>query len=76
MPEPLPIITPQKLVRALTKAGFTFDHQTGSHRFYFHPKRPNKIITIPFHNKDLKRKTLKSILKQAELSVEELKSYF
>jgi predicted RNA binding protein YcfA (HicA-like mRNA interferase family) len=29
------------------------------------------IVTVPFHRKDLKRGTLKSILEQAGLSIEE-----
>ncbi|MHC4532007.1 MAG: type II toxin-antitoxin system HicA family toxin [Planctomycetota bacterium] len=68
----LPVITPTKLIRALKRAGFVFDHQTGSHRFYTHPDRPTKIVTVPYHNKDLKKGTLKSILRQAELTIEEL----
>jgi predicted RNA binding protein YcfA (HicA-like mRNA interferase family) len=68
----LPVITPKKLIRALEKAGFILNHQTGSHRYYTHPERPKKIITIPYHNKDLKKGTLKSILKQADMDVETL----
>lgn len=75
MPPKLPVITPKKLIRALRKAGFVFLHQTGSHRYYYHPDRPKKIVTVPFHNKDLKKGTLKSILRQAEMTVEELVSY-
>lgn len=72
MAAPLPVIKPQKLIKALLKAGFIFEHQTGSHRFYTHPLRPNKIVIVPFHNKDLKRGTLKNILRQAEMKTEKL----
>ena len=68
----LPVITPKKLIRALARGGFFFKHQTGSHRYYVHPDRPTKIVTIAYHNKDLKKGTLKSILRQAALSVEDL----
>ena len=71
----LPTITPKKLIRALEKAGFVFKRQTGSHRFYIHPDRPTKIVTVPYHNKDLKKGTFKSILRQADLTVEELLKY-
>ncbi len=68
----LPVITPKKLIRALLRGGFIFQHQTGSHRFYIHPNRPTKVVTVPYHNKDLKKGTLKSVLRQADLTVEEL----
>jgi predicted RNA binding protein YcfA (HicA-like mRNA interferase family) len=47
------------------------DHSTGSHRFFRHPDR-TRIVTVPFHRRDLKRGTLKSILEQAGLSTDEL----
>ena len=68
----LPVITPKKLIRALLRGGFIFQHQSGSHRFYIHPNRPTKVVTVPYHNKDLKKATLKSVLRQADLTVEEL----
>ena len=71
MTHQLPTITPKKLIRALEKAGFIFKRQTGSHRSYIHPDRAKKIVTVPFHKKDLKKGTLKSILHQADLTVEE-----
>jgi predicted RNA binding protein YcfA (HicA-like mRNA interferase family) len=66
----LPVCTPTDVIRALSRAGFILDHSTGSHRFFRHPTRP-RIVTVPFHRKDLKRGTLKSILDQAGLSAEE-----
>jgi YcfA-like protein. len=41
-------------------------NQRGSHVHMIHPSKPGKI-QIPYHNKDLKPKTLNSILKQAGL---------
>jgi predicted RNA binding protein YcfA (HicA-like mRNA interferase family) len=37
-----------------------------------HPKKPHLRVTVPFHNKDLKRRTLASIIEQAGLTPEEL----
>ena len=37
----------------------------------FHHARPELRLTIPIHNKDLPPKTLKSIIRQAGLTVEE-----
>jgi len=66
----LPVCKPVEVIRALQRAGFFLDHTTGSHRFFRHPSRTG-IVTVPFHRKDLKRATLKSILDQAGLSTEE-----
>jgi len=68
----LPTLTSKRLIRALEQGGFVFKRQTGSHRAYFHPDRPGKIVTVPFKAKDIKKGTLKNILKQAELSVDDL----
>jgi predicted RNA binding protein YcfA (HicA-like mRNA interferase family) len=66
----LPACKPTEVIRALLRAGFFLDHGTGSHRYFRHSTRPG-IVTVPFHRKDLKRGTLKSILDQAGLSVDE-----
>jgi predicted RNA binding protein YcfA (HicA-like mRNA interferase family) len=52
-------------------AGFYIDHQSGSHARLFHSVRPELRVTIPIHSKDLPSGTLKSILRQADLSVED-----
>jgi predicted RNA binding protein YcfA (HicA-like mRNA interferase family) len=66
----LPVCTPTDVILALNRKGFYLDHSTGSHRFFRHPNRPG-IVTVPFHRRDLKRGTLKSILEQAGLSTNE-----
>jgi len=66
----LPVCKPVAVIRVLQRSGFFLDHSTGSHRFFRHPARPG-IVTVPFHRKDLKRGTLKSIIEQAGFSVEE-----
>lgn len=51
----------------LKKDGWEYSYTKGSHYYYIHPTKPGKI-SIPFHgSKDLKIKTVKSILKQAGL---------
>ncbi len=64
----LPSLTPAKIIRALERAGFLFIRQRGSHRVYV---RGEKIIVIPFHNKDLRKGTLKNIIQHSGLSVDE-----
>ena len=64
----LPALRPREVIRVLAGAGFVFIRQKGSHRIYI---KNNLRITIPFHNKDLKPKTLRHIIKQSGLNLEE-----
>jgi predicted RNA binding protein YcfA (HicA-like mRNA interferase family) len=63
----IPSLSGREILRVLLKAGFYIHHQSGSHARLFHTKRPEPRVTIPIHNKDLPEKTLKSILKQADI---------
>ncbi len=67
----LPVLKPKKVLRALQRAGFFVHHSTGSHRILKHLEKPTLRVTVPFHNKDLKRRTLESIIKQSTLTYEE-----
>ncbi len=68
----LPACTPKDVIRVLERAGFVFDHATGSHHLYRHPQHPERgLITVAIHRKDLKRTTVHSIIKQAGLTREE-----
>jgi predicted RNA binding protein YcfA (HicA-like mRNA interferase family) len=67
----LPAIQPKRLIRALERAGFVVHHVTGSHYILKHPTKPGVRVTVPFHNRDLKRGTLQSIVKQAGFTNEE-----
>jgi predicted RNA binding protein YcfA (HicA-like mRNA interferase family) len=70
--EPLPVVTPRQLIRALEKAGF-FAHQVrGSHHYLKHPRDESLRVTGAYHPKPLKRGTLRAILRQADLTAEEL----
>lgn len=63
-----PALKPKQVIRVLERAGFCFIRQKGSHRLYV----KNEIgITVPYHNKDFKPKTLHHIIKQSGLSIEE-----
>jgi predicted RNA binding protein YcfA (HicA-like mRNA interferase family) len=68
----LPVVTPRQLIRALERAGFFIHHVRGSHYYLRHPDKPRLLITVPYHNRDLKHGTLRAILRQAELSPDEL----
>jgi len=64
----LPALKPKVAIRALERAGFSFISQKGSHCLYV---KGNIGLTIPIHNKDLKRGTLHQIIKQSGLTIEE-----
>ena len=68
----LPVIKHRQLLSALSKAGFKNDRQQGSLLSLIHPDRPQLTVTVPIHNKDIKKGTLFHILKQADISVQEL----
>lgn len=59
-------MTPKQIIALLEQNGFVQTRSNGSHRFYEHPKT-KKATVVPFHNKELKKGTENSILKQAGL---------
>jgi len=65
----MPAVKPKKAISALEKGGFFVDHQTGSHVTLLNNKT-NRRVTVPIHSKDLKKGTLKNILKQAGISAQ------
>jgi predicted RNA binding protein YcfA (HicA-like mRNA interferase family) len=69
MSQKLPMISGRECVDALTKAGFYFVRQKGSH-MYLRRDEPFAQISIPNH-KELDKGTLKSIIWQADLTVDE-----
>jgi len=68
----LPTITPRKLVPILQRMGFVVIRQRGSHMRLTHAFDRNRKITIPIHNRDLSQTTLIAILKQANISKQDL----
>ncbi len=67
----LPAVTPRKVMRVLEAAGFVLVRISSSHHIYEHPSRPDRIVPVPRHNRDLKAGTLRGILKLAEMSESE-----
>lgn len=66
----IPVLGSKETIRKLQKAGFIVDHQTGSHVILLHLVLKHRV-TVPYHNKDIKTKTMKSIIEQAGLTIEE-----
>lgn len=65
-----PRVTAKDTIRVVEKIGFILVRQSGSHKIYKNPE--GKRVTIPYHGTEiLKIKTLKNILNDANLTVEE-----
>ncbi|QDU54622.1 type II toxin-antitoxin system HicA family toxin [Aeoliella mucimassa] len=71
MSKQLPVLSSREVIKALEKSGFyTIPNRgKGSHVFLYRDDPP-KGITIP-NNRELKRGTLRAIIRQADLTVEE-----
>jgi predicted RNA binding protein YcfA (HicA-like mRNA interferase family) len=64
----LPILSGRKVVKALCTIGYIVINQRGSHIHLQHPERPP--LTVPDH-KEIARGTLRAIIREADLTVEE-----
>lgn len=71
MSQRLPGLKPREVIRALQRAGFVVHHTSGSHYILKNPQAPGIRVTVAYHGKDLKRKTLLSIIEQAGLTVDD-----
>jgi predicted RNA binding protein YcfA (HicA-like mRNA interferase family) len=70
MAERLPAPWASRIVKALERAGFVVKRQTGSHVILIRAglRRP---VVVPMHRRELPRATVRDIITQAELTVEE-----
>ncbi|TMC55454.1 MAG: addiction module toxin, HicA family [Chloroflexi bacterium] len=66
----LPALKAREVARALERAGFQLVLQQGSHAQF---KRGSLLVTVPMHSGDLNPNTLRSILRQAKMSIDELR---
>lgn len=67
----IPVIRAARLIPVLVRAGFRVVRQAGSHIHLEHILDRSRKVTVPMHNADLPKKTLLSILKQANISFQE-----
>ena len=68
----MPVVNGSAVLRALKRAGFSVDRIVGSHHVLVFAGAPTRTVTVPVHSgRDLKPGTLRSIIRQAGLSVEE-----
>ena len=71
----LPILKPQEVIKALLRGDFYIHHQTGSHVRLLHKTRPELRVTVPIHSMNMPKGTLKRILRQTDLTVEEFREF-
>jgi predicted RNA binding protein YcfA (HicA-like mRNA interferase family) len=64
----LPVVSGDEFVRAMRRLGYEIDRIRGSHMMLRCPGR--KPLTVPRH-RELDRKTLRGLIRDAGLSVEE-----
>jgi predicted RNA binding protein YcfA (HicA-like mRNA interferase family) len=64
-------VTAAEIIRVLERIGFVQVRQSGSHRIF--KNEMGQRVTVPFHSgKILHPKVLKSILRDADLAVDDL----
>jgi predicted RNA binding protein YcfA (HicA-like mRNA interferase family) len=67
----VPSIRAREVVRIATLIGFVFDRQRGSHAVYYRHSDKRRIV-VPMHGtKDLKPGTLRGIINDMGLTVDE-----
>ncbi len=65
-----PVISGAEAVKAFRRIGYEFDEQEGSHIIVRHGLPPHRRLSIPNH-KELAKGTLRALIRQAGLTVEE-----
>jgi predicted RNA binding protein YcfA (HicA-like mRNA interferase family) len=68
----LPAVKPRKLIRALERKGWQVDRVRGSHYIMRHPHE-EQMVSVPYHNRDIKAGTLSGILSSTGISRDELR---
>ncbi|MFN0157828.1 MAG: type II toxin-antitoxin system HicA family toxin [Bacteroidota bacterium] len=66
----LPVLSGQDVAKALAEIGYMFDHQRGSHIILRHKNPPHRRVTVPNH-KEVARGTLRSIIREVGLSLDQ-----
>jgi predicted RNA binding protein YcfA (HicA-like mRNA interferase family) len=68
----LPVITAEQLRRALRRGGWEEIRQSGSHLRLRHPDY-NEDVTIAMHSGDIPTGTLRAIVRQLGMSIDEFR---
>ena len=68
----LPVLSGRQVVKALRKVGYEFDRQRGSHIVLRQTAPPHRRLTVPDHD-EVAKGTLRAIVRQAGLAIDEFK---
>ena len=66
----LPVVSGSEAVRAFRRIGYQLDEQHGSHMILRHNDPPHRRLSVPNH-KELAKGTLRALIREAGLTVEE-----
>ena len=66
----LPVVSGDEAVKAFRKLGYEFDEQHGSHMILRHSAPPHRRLSVPNH-KELAKGTLRALIREAGLTVQE-----
>jgi predicted RNA binding protein YcfA (HicA-like mRNA interferase family) len=66
----LPVVSGSEAVKAFRKAGYELDEQHGSHIILRRNDPPHRRLSVPNH-KELAKGTLRALIREAGLTVEE-----
>lgn len=72
MSDKLPRLTAKELIRVLERKGWQHDRSRGSHHVYVHPVT-RRTLTVPLARRVMSIGTLSRLLKDAEISRDELR---
>jgi predicted RNA binding protein YcfA (HicA-like mRNA interferase family) len=68
----LPVVCGRDVVKALSKIGYTLDRERGSHMILRQNSTPFRRLTVPDH-KEIAKGTLRAIIREAGLTVDQFK---
>ena len=66
----LPAVKARELARVAERLGFVLRRQRGSHAIYVRASDQARVV-IPMHSGNLKHKTLRAIVRDLKISIEE-----
>ncbi|MBZ0256366.1 type II toxin-antitoxin system HicA family toxin [bacterium] len=66
----LPVLSCAEIVKALLKIGYEIDHQSGSHIVLRQTNPPHRRLSVPNH-KEIAKGTIRAIIRQSGLSIDE-----
>ncbi len=69
----LPSVSGREIIKALRKVGYEQDRQRGSHIVLRQSTHPHRRLVVPDHH-EVAKGTLRAIIKQAGLTVDEFKA--